>query len=283
VRDDLPVTRASIAQDLRSMGLHPGRTLLVHTSLWQVGWVCGGATAVVQALLDVLGPAGTLVVPTFTSDNRDPSRWTAHAVPEHWWPAVRAHLPAFDPAITPSQDMGAVAEQVRTWPGARRSDHPQVSFAAVGRAAGTIVAGHELACHLGERSPLARLEDTDAWVLLLGVGWARCTSFHLAEYRQPDPPVREYACVVADAGERAWVTFTDVDLDQSDFDRIGEAFEAVDRAGTRQIRRGRVGDAAALLFPLRSAVRHATDWLAAHRLRTDRPHRDPGPESDADR
>jgi aminoglycoside 3-N-acetyltransferase len=35
----------------------------------------------------------------------------------------------------------------------------------------------------GEASPLARLYDLDAWVLLLGVGYQRNTCFHLAEYR----------------------------------------------------------------------------------------------------
>src|SRR5215218_9297419 len=91
------------------------------------------------------------------------------------------HDPADDAALRPGHD--AVAELVRTWPGARRSEHPQLSFAALGPAAAALTAGHSLAEGLDERSPLARLYDQDAKVLLLGVGHERNTSLHLAEYR----------------------------------------------------------------------------------------------------
>src|SRR5512139_282123 len=164
---DLPSTRQSLVGDLEALGLTPGDTVIVHSSLRRLGWVIGGAPTVVQALIDVLGPTGTLVVPTHTSDNRDPTRWshTPIPMPEHWWPTIREHLPPYDPATSPS-NMGAIAECVRTWPGARRSGHPQTSFAAVGPTASFVTDGHELESPLGEQSPLARLEDLDARVLL---------------------------------------------------------------------------------------------------------------------
>ena len=69
---DLPPTRASLAEDLTALGLRAGETVIVHSSLRAVGWVPGGRVAVVQSLLEVLGPAGTLVVPAQTMDNSDP-------------------------------------------------------------------------------------------------------------------------------------------------------------------------------------------------------------------
>jgi aminoglycoside 3-N-acetyltransferase len=258
-------TTASIAAQLHALGVRPGKTLLVHASMRAVGWVCGGALSVVQALLDVVGATGTLVAPTFTADNRDPSRWVAPSVPPQWWPTIREHLPVFDPAITPSQGMGAIAEQLRGWPGALRSSHPQVSFVALGPQAGFITADHPLTCHLGERSPLRRLEDVDAQVLLLGVGWERCTAFHLGEYRQPDPPRRLYSCVTLTEHGRAWVTFDDVDLDQCDFRRLGEAFEASCMARTTGLSLGTIGAGNVRLFTIRGAVRFAEDWLRQHR------------------
>ena len=66
-------TRSSLAADFRSLGVNPGSILLVHSSLSSLGFVCGGAEAVVLALLDVLGEKGTLVVPTHSSDNSDPA------------------------------------------------------------------------------------------------------------------------------------------------------------------------------------------------------------------
>jgi len=270
------LTREILAADLRALGLGRGGVLLVHASMGSLGWVCGGATAVVLALLDVLGPAGTLVVPTFTSDNRDPSRWRDPPVPEHWWGAIREALPAFDPVVSPGHRMGAVSEQVRTWPGAVRSAHPQTSFAALGPAASHVAAEHARDCHLGERSPLARLEELGADVLLLGVGWGRCTSFHLAEYRRPDPPSRPYTCVVAteEPPGRAWVTFEDVDLDDRDFPLLGEDF-AAHRSGDDALHAGsgraegpvtgRIGRGRCHLFPLAAGVRFAVDWLPRHR------------------
>lgn len=62
------VTRGTIAAGLRELGVRSDDTLLVHSSLSSLGWVCGGPVAVVQGLLDALGPDGTLVVPTQTGD-----------------------------------------------------------------------------------------------------------------------------------------------------------------------------------------------------------------------
>src|SRR5437867_2097160 len=94
------------------------------------------------------------MVPSHTPDNTDPADWQRPPVPEAWWPAIRQQAPGFDRSRTPSRWMGVLAEAVRTWPGAVRSDHPQVSFAALGRHAVEIADGHRLDGALGEQSPL---------------------------------------------------------------------------------------------------------------------------------
>ncbi|MCW6006954.1 AAC(3) family N-acetyltransferase [Micromonospora sp. CPCC 205371] len=257
----LPRTRAALADDLRSLGVRRGSVLLVHSSLKSLGWVCGGPVAVVQALLDALGPDGTLVAPTHTPDNTDPAGWQHPPVPESWWPVIREHTPGFDPAVTPSRWMGLIAETVRTWPGARRSDHPQVSFAAVGPAAGTVVAGHRLDDMLGEHSPIGAVYRLDGDVLLLGVGHDSNTSLHLAEYRQPNPPRKpEGSAVLVPGGGRAWVSWEDVATDEGDFARLGAAFEEAGGA-----RAGDVGDATCRLMRQRPLVDFAVGWLAASR------------------
>jgi aminoglycoside 3-N-acetyltransferase len=62
---------ADIAGDLRARGLEPNGVLLRHASLRVMGLVAGGAATVVEAVRDVLGPAGTLVAPTTTAENTD--------------------------------------------------------------------------------------------------------------------------------------------------------------------------------------------------------------------
>ncbi|WP_020545757.1 aminoglycoside N(3)-acetyltransferase [Nonomuraea coxensis] len=241
-----------------------GQVVMLHSSLRRVGPTEGGAATVVAALRGLLGDGGTLAVPAGTAGNSDTSPLYRAAVagmtPEEV-AAYRARMPVFDPATTPSQGMGVIAEHVRTLPGARRSAHPHTSIAAVGPRAAEITDGHARDCLLGERSPLARLYDADAHVLLLGVGYDRCTAFHLAEYRRPGrPPRRTYRAVVDDGDGRRWAEFEDVELDSGDFAALGAAFER-----TGAVRRGRVGAAEARLFSLRAAVDHAVGWFDAHR------------------
>ncbi|MBN6040932.1 aminoglycoside N(3)-acetyltransferase [Amycolatopsis sp. 195334CR] len=252
-------TRDSLTADLRAAGVTAGQTLLVHTSLRSLGWVAGGAVAVVEALREVLGPDGTLVVPAMTGENSDPAHWSAPPVPPEWWEPIRRTMPAYDPAVTPSRMMGAVAEVVRTWPGARRSAHPQTSFAALGPRAAEITDDHALDCRLGEKSPLARLEAVEAQVLLLGADFANCSCFHLAEYRIPGPSEEVAFAALTPAG-REWVTLTERRIDSDDFGSLGADFER-----DRPVRQGTVGAARTRLFLLADGVSYAERWLREHR------------------
>ncbi|WP_327182401.1 aminoglycoside N(3)-acetyltransferase [Streptomyces sp. NBC_01334] len=254
------VTRDTLAAELRVLGVEPGEILLVHSSLSSLGWVCGGAVAVVRGLLDAIGPDGTLVVPTQSGDLSDPALWSNPPVPAQWWERIRATMPAYDPLITPALGVGVIPETVRTWPGALRSAHPQTSFAALGARAAELVEGHAPDCRLGEHSPLARLEKAGARVLLLGAGYATCTSFHLAEYRIPAPLV----AVGRPGPDGTWEVVTEVSIDSDRFDELGHDFER-----DRDVVRGTVGAADVRLFPVADAVAYAQRWLPLHRSREE--------------
>jgi aminoglycoside 3-N-acetyltransferase len=256
-----PRTRATLAADLRALGVRPGSILLVHASFRSLGYVVGGTPAVVLALRDALGPDGTLVVPTHTPDNSDPAGWSNPPVPPDWWPVIRDNTPGFDPAVTPSRWMGAIAENVRTWPGAARSDHPQVSFAALGPAAEEVTAGHPRDAMLGDDSPLGRIYQRDGDVLLLGAGHDSNTSLHLAEYRVPAPPRERLGSAVrSPGGGREWAWWEDVALEEDDFEACGAAFDATGAVVT-----GRVGGATCRLMRQREAVDFAVGWMIANR------------------
>ena len=255
-----PRTRASLAADLRRLGVQPGEALLVHSSLSSLGWVCGGPVAVIQALQDVLTPDGTLVMPAHSGDLTDPAYWQHPPVPEAWWPVIRESMPAYDPALTPTRGMGRIAELFRTWTGVVRSDHPDDSSAAWGQRAAFVTASHSLERSLGEASPLARLVDLEARVLLLGVAFDSCTAFHLAEERSGRFDfILQGAPLLVD-GRRVWKTFRNVDYQSDDFDACGRAFEA-----TGAVLQGTVGSAESRLFAIRAGVDFATAWLAEHR------------------
>jgi aminoglycoside 3-N-acetyltransferase len=280
VSADTPLlTRELLTREFTRLGVRAGDVLLVNSSLHSIGWVCGGATVVVQALLDAVGPQGTVVVPAQTPDNRDPARWSHCPVPAQWWDTIRDHLPAFDPALTPSFGMGVIAERVRTWPGSVRSGHPLTSFAAVGARAAALLARHDLGSQLGDGSPLAALERAGAKVLLLGVGYEKCTAFHLGESRLPDLRVVQLTAVMRAENRREWVRFETAGLDDHDFGELGAAYEAAcDNDGS--LCRGMVGAATSRLFPIRGAVRFAESWLAPRRHLCPQPRPRTGDESE---
>lgn len=260
-RVDEPVTVSSLAADLRGLGLHEGDTLLVHASLSALGWVCGGAQVVVDALQEVVTDSGTLVVPTHTGQYTDPAGWSNPPVPDEWVERIRETMPAFRPDVTPTREMGAIPECFRDYPDAVRSVHPTVSFAAWGADAEAIVADHGLDYGLGENSPLARVYERDGDVLLLGVGHDRNTSLHLAEHRAdfPKETVVTGAPVLED-GRRVRVEFEDIATSTEDFADLGADFEE-----QSELAAGTVGAADARLASQRALVDFAVDWFEANR------------------
>ena len=255
------VTVPTVVEGLEALGVRPGATLLVHCSLSRFGHVQGGAQTVIEGLVRTVGSTGTLVMPAFSPGRFDPSEWRNPPVPESLWDRIRFETPAFHPQKTPvDHTMSCVYELFRTWPGAQRSAHPHSSFAAWGQHRDEVLNEHNLADRFGESSPLRRLYDLDAQVLFLGTGYDTCTCFHLAEYRQPDPPMRSYFMVDRGGEQPVLGRYEDLDTNSSVFEALGMEFEARNAPAQHVI-----GEALCRLFSLRQAVEFAVSWLSSAR------------------
>lgn len=259
-RVDQPVTVGSLARDLRTLGLE-GETVLVHSSLRSLGWVAGGAQAVVEGLMQAITKSGTLVMPTYTGQYTNPAGWSSPPVPDEWVETIEEERPAFRPAVTPTRGVGAVPECFRDFPDVVRSDHPTSSFAAWGDGAETLVADHELDDGLGDGSPLAAVYERGGQVLLLGTDHETNTSLHLAEYRADVPKTAKTTRVpVRRDGQRVLREMRGFERHTDDFPAVGAAFE--DDHG---VRRGTVGAAETTLVDQRSLVDFAVEWFETNR------------------
>jgi aminoglycoside 3-N-acetyltransferase len=255
-----PNTRTSLTREISAAGITGGDTILVHSSLSKLGWVSGGAVAVIQALMDVITPEGTLVMPEHSGDLSDPANWRHPPVPENWWNIIRESMPAYDPAYTPSRGMGTIPEVFRTMPGVIRSSHPEVSFAAWGKHASFITSSHSLAYSLGENSPLARIYDLDGKVLLMGVGFENNTSFHLSEVRARGSSLAKQGAPIIVDGDRKWVEYTDIVYDSDLFDQVGKDF-----CSTGLVKIVKIGAGNCFLFAQRAAVDFGIQWIERQR------------------
>lgn len=152
-----------MTHDLHILGVRTSGVLLVHSSLRALDYVDGGPETVIQALLDALGPEGTLLMPALTYE---------HVTPVH---------PIFDVRHTPS-NVGAIPESFRLRLGTRRSVHPTHSVCAVGPRTAELLDEHPLDdTPCGLHSPFHKLRDVGGQLLMLGCGLHPNTSFHAIE------------------------------------------------------------------------------------------------------
>jgi aminoglycoside 3-N-acetyltransferase len=263
------ITKDGLISDLRDLGLSTGDGVFVHASMRSVGPVIGGARSVIEALQDVVGQDGLLGMPGFSADAYFPPEYDATTtLPREAVAAIEHAVPGYDPQRSPTHGMGVIAETFRTWPGTRRSAHPAVSICLNGNEAGVLTAEHSLAWGTGPDTPLGHLRQRDSMKLLLvGVGWNRCSSLHTAETlaTHKRTKIRRFK---TGAGDAPWKETPDVADDMNRlFPAVGAAFEA-----TGQVRLGSLGRADCRLCDYAALVAFAADWIDAANRRSAARH-----------
>lgn len=217
-----------LAQGLRHLGVESGDILFVHSSFKNLGPVQGGVETVVRALEDSIGAEGLLLMPSFNLREGEKRA-------ETW-----------DLETTPST-VGWITEYFRRLPATYRSDHYSHSVAARGKGARAFVAGHRnqegykspwdrkpWGKTYGFHSPMYKVYQADAKLLMLGVDYTSSTYIHFVE-------VMYWHKLRAQDRAAAYPWLKRPELGAF-WDQAGE------------LKRGLVGDAACRLFPIRKYV-----------------------------
>jgi aminoglycoside 3-N-acetyltransferase len=243
--------RESIAADLSRLGINPGDVVFFHSSLKSLGWVEGGAEAVIDAFLDAVGPNGLVIVPTLT----------ATFTPE--CPSTGLKGYAFDPKETPSR-VGRITDTLWRRPTAFRSAHPTHSIAAIGPRAEELTQGHEKTTTFGLDSPYRRYVDWEAKILFLGVDLICNTTLHAIEEWLDLPYLQaDQALVKGSDGTPQVVTVSKCPMGDRDFSQPNSKVARLLK-NTGLIRRGRVAAAKAMWLPAQEMVAAVEAGLRAH-------------------
>lgn len=271
----LPLRRSQIVSGLQHLGVRTGVVLMVHASISRLGWVVGGSQTVVEALLEAVGPDGTLLAYAGWEDNPyHLSEW-----PPGWQDAYRQEMPPFDTSLAEARHVnGRLPERIRTWPGSLRSDHPEAGFVALGARAEELITAQARDDPYGPCSPLGRLVAADGQLLLLGAPFTSLTLLHHAESLADLPGKRRitYEMPLRRGNDVVWETFTDIATGANGRDGgalpyeqvLGEESAAdfvrdvVTGAGLG--RTGRVGAGDCYLVAARDFVTFTTNWLTVH-------------------
>lgn len=258
-------TRRELVAQLRAIGLRAGDLVMVHTSLRALGTIDGGAATLLDALLECLGPDGTLAA--YVSWQH--SSYDATLQGRELTREERDAWPVFDADTAPPYDgFGQFNRFVCRHPEVRRSAHPDASIAAIGPRAAELTAHHDLRDGYGASSPLGRFVQWRGRVLMLGAPPGTVTALHLAETIARIPGKRRvrYQVPVRVDGKRRWCEAEEYDTnalldvcEESGLDPIaGIATDYVAQGGGR---RGRVGDATCWLFEAHDLVQFGVRWL----------------------
>ncbi|MFM9828308.1 MAG: aminoglycoside 3-N-acetyltransferase [Sphingomonas sp.] len=261
-------TRASLCDDLRHLGVKDGDTVMLHAAMRKVGPLLNGPDALSNALLDVVGPKGTIMVYTSWDSLHDDLLDEDGRVLPEW----RDHVPGFDAKASRAVRMnGIIAEFVRTMPGARRSANPGASVAAIGNRADWITADHPQDYGYGPGTPFAKLVEVDGRVLMVGAPWDTMTLVHHADHLArlaTKKTIRIDVPFATPSGTR-WQFIEEFEtgdpvheaLPENYIERIVTAY--VGSGGGNQ---GLIGRAPSLLVDARPMLAFAVDWLESQDL-----------------
>jgi len=125
----MTITKENLVRDLIALGVRKGDLLNVKASLKSIGYIEGGAHTLVEALLEAVGPKGTIVTDSFVS--------------LHSFPYLANNPSLLVDDETPSY-AGALANAMIKHSLSKRSKHPIQKFSVIGFKAEELTERHSV-------------------------------------------------------------------------------------------------------------------------------------------
>jgi len=162
------IEKRQLIKDLLNIGLKSGDIILVHSSLKSIGYVIGGANTVIDALLEVIGKEGTLVIPTYSMK----VTMLNTCLSEDY---------LFD-LNTSTTNLGAIPSTFLKYKNIFRSIHPTHSVSAIGKYAEEITRDHHKGnLTFGKNSPWSKMIHLGGKIIGIGISLGPTTQYHYVE------------------------------------------------------------------------------------------------------
>lgn len=143
--------------------IKPGDDLLVHSSLKNIGFFNPSPEIIIENLEQVLTEFGTLIMMTDT----------------------RSFAKTKSFSLSQKSETGLLSECFRKRLNVKRSKVPMISFCASGERSSLYTEIYN--SYLDKTSPFTHLLKNNGKIMLFGIGFQKCTLYHLAEERYKVP------------------------------------------------------------------------------------------------
>lgn len=249
-------TQADLIDQIKELGIKAGDVLELHASMKAIGFILGGANALLEAFLDVLTHEGTLVMAAQAWDNSEPAYFQHPPIAIELYESLRQHHPVFQGKQEDIHKMGALAQVMQRRSNVYVSNHPQVAMMAIGKQAKWITQPHALDSMFSADSPLGRLRELKAKVLLVGVDYDVCTAMHLGEHLSQTRPIGIQGARVMVNDQAQWIKFLSYIYDSDTFKPIGVSMEV-----NGLVKQGVLGEASTKLLEYEALTRFTSTYL----------------------
>lgn len=248
------MTKDDFKAAFERLGIKRGMLLYVSASMKPFKNVIGGSQSLIEALMELVGYDGTIVMASPTKYLCDPVE--VEKIPRDRAEEARKSALPFNKKLSVPSGVGELAVQFMRNEAVLRSNHPMVSFLAWGKYAKLIVEKHPLHFGMNQESPLGKIKEYNGYAVLIGNDYDKCEIFHLAQYQAMKCPIRIYSCPIEKSGAVSWIQLLDLELNSKGYKEIGKIMEERQIVKTTYL-----GSTTCRLFSARNAQECANEYL----------------------